>query len=555
MRQRAMIAMAISLQPRHPDRRRADHGPRRDHPGADHRRDARDAGAARLGRDPHHPRPRRRGRDGRQGDGHVRRAHGRVRPVDEIYYNPHHPYTWGLLRSLPRLDVVEKHAPRRPSRGSRRTCCCSRRAARSSARCAFEREQCRDTWPEREIVGPSTASTAGSRRTSASRRALSLPQLQGAGRVSLLEVERPARSTSRSRRASSSAPRATCTPSTASASRSRRARRWAGRRERLRQVDDRSRDPAPHRADRPAGSTFDGHRRDGRVARASMQRLRRDMQIVFQDPYASLNPRMRVQRHHRRAAAHPRASAPRRERKQRVVRAAREGRAQRRARRALPARVLRRPAPAHRRRPRAGAATRGSSSATSRSAPSTSRSGRRSSTCSRTCRRSSSLTYLFIAHDLSVVKHISDRVAVMYLGKIVEIADSDAALRPPAAPLHRGAALGGARSPIPQTERARRRIILEGDVPSPANPPSGLRLPPALPAGCRRPAPTPCRRSASTGATPATTTRWPATSRRVTRAASARWLETPFEGARCVAATHAATSEPAASDGGADTPR
>ena len=67
------------LQPRHPDRRRAHDGARRHHPGADPRPDARDAGAVRLGRHPHHPRPRRRGRDGRRRDGDVRRPHGRER--------------------------------------------------------------------------------------------------------------------------------------------------------------------------------------------------------------------------------------------------------------------------------------------------------------------------------------------------------------------------------------------------------------------------------------------------------------------------------------------
>ncbi len=401
--------------------------------------------------------------------------------VDDVFYRPRHPYTRGLLASIPKLDLRQERlqpiegAP--PSLTSRPRAAPSIRAARSprpaaaarSRRCAGPARSDRCHFAERlddpqaGVACPSTRRPPGrSRPMTATSPAAETPALAVDGLVK----DFPVRGGLLFDRATARVRAVAGVSFDISAGRDPR----PGRRVGLRQVDARPLHRAAHRADRRSDPLQGPRHRRG--AAREMRGLRQHLQIVFQDPYASLHPRQRIERiiaePLRLTAMSPPSAGARVAELLELVRLDPEharryphelsgGQRQRVGiARALALNpeviVLDEPVSALDVSIQAGVLN-----------------------LLKELQQRLGITYLFIAHDLAVVRHISHRVAVMYLGKIVEIADAEAlytgALHP-----YTQALLSAVPLPDPRRERARERIVLQGDVPSPLNPPSGCRF-------------------------------------------------------------------------------
>jgi oligopeptide transport system ATP-binding protein len=216
---------------------------------------------------------------------------------------------------------------------------------------------------------------------------------------------------------------------------------------------------------------FEGKNLVGLPKKREMQSLRREMQIIFQDPYASLNPRLNILS----IVSEPlkiHGIGNKSEQKERVADLLQKSRSRPELYVPLPARIFRRTAAAFGNRARFALNPKLIIADEPVSALDVSVQAQVVNLL-QDLQAEFGLTYLFISHGLAVVEHISQRVAVMYLGKIVEIAEAKELYEIRCMPYTK--ALLSA-IPVPDPKQKRERIVLKGDVPTPINPPSGCRF-------------------------------------------------------------------------------
>jgi oligopeptide transport system ATP-binding protein len=222
---------------------------------------------------------------------------------------------------------------------------------------------------------------------------------------------------------------------------------------------------------------FEGRDISG-LSRAELRPVRREMQMVFQDPYASLNPRKRVSsiigQPMRIHGTHPRSEIPQRVREllglvglspEHADRFPHEFSGGQRQRLGIARALALRPKLVIADEPVSALDVSVQAQVIN---------------LLEDLQDELGLTYLFVAHDLSVVRQVSDRIAVMYLGKIVEVGPAERVATLPVHP-YTEALLSAVPVPDPDLSARRERIVLRGDVPSPANPPSGCRFHPRCP--------------------------------------------------------------------------
>jgi oligopeptide transport system ATP-binding protein len=222
---------------------------------------------------------------------------------------------------------------------------------------------------------------------------------------------------------------------------------------------------------------FEGRDISG-LSRAELRPVRREMQMVFQDPYASLNPRKRVSsiigQPMRIHGTHPRSEIPGRVREllglvglspEHADRFPHEFSGGQRQRLGIARALALRPKLVIADEPVSALDVSVQAQVIN---------------LLEDLQDELGLTYLFVAHDLSVVRQVSDRIAVMYLGKIVEVGPAERVATLPVHP-YTEALLSAVPVPDPDLSARRERIVLRGDVPSPANPPSGCRFHPRCP--------------------------------------------------------------------------